>query len=311
MSTFFSIVIPLYNKESYIINTLKCVLNQSFTNFEIIIVNDGSTDNSLKKIDPFIDNRFKIIKQENKGASHARNIGIRESKGNYIALLDADDFWYPNHLFELKKQIDLFPDAGLYCNNYEIDYDGKLIKNAVFNFNYKDKSILIKDYFKASIINSVAWTSSVAFTKTNFEKAGQFNLDLKTGQDIDLWIRFALKLEVAFNPNITMRYLNYNNGLSKIEENDNRYDLINNYNIQEKTNPSFKLYLDKNRYAVALRSKMNNEKRLYSKLKKEIDNNNLNFKQRMLLNCPISILKQLKKIQKFLLKNNIYLSAHN
>ncbi|MEP1489697.1 MAG: glycosyltransferase [Algibacter sp.] len=312
MKPFFSIIIPLYNKEDYIVETLKSVLNQSFTNFEIIIIDDGSTDNSLKKIKPLIDNRFKIINQENFGPSHARNKGIKEALGNYIALLDADDLWYKNHLLELKKLIYTFPKSGLFCNNYEISYNKNITKPATFNFNHDNKSLIIKDYFSSSIINSIAWTSSVAFKKEIFNKIKKFNLSLRTGQDIDLWIRFALHYKVAFNPKITMRYHNFKtNSLSKSEFNDDRYMLINNYKIEELKNISLKLYLDINRYAVALRCKMNNEIVLYKKLKSEINFSNLNFKQKILLNCPRSFLRIIKKTQNSLRKRHIYLTAHN
>src|SRR5262245_2597869 len=95
---FFSVIIPLYNKENYIRNTLKCVLEQSFTDFEIIIVNDGSTDNGLKVVKEFTDSRIVIEEQTNKGVSAARNLGIEKAAGTMIALLDADDYWFPNHL---------------------------------------------------------------------------------------------------------------------------------------------------------------------------------------------------------------------
>lgn len=308
---FFSVIIPLYNKENYIENTLKSVINQSFEDFEVIIVNDGSTDSSVNKAQIWLDKRFKIINQENKGASYSRNKGIEMATGKYIALLDADDFWYNNHLFELKKLIETFPNAGLFCNNYEINYDDKLIKPATFNFNYGTFPLIVKDYFKNSIINSVAWTSSTSFKKDSFNKIGKFNLKFRTGQDIDLWIRFALHYKVAFNPNITMRYHNLNtNNLSKIEYNKDRFYLINNYYIEEKTNSSLKLYLDINRYAIALRCRINGETHLYKKLKSGIEISNLNLKQKFLLNSPVFILKLLKQVQKSFLRQNIYLTAY-
>ncbi|QYS89019.1 glycosyltransferase family 2 protein [Flavobacterium davisii] len=89
----FSVIIPLYNKENYIYNTLTSVIDQSYSNFEIIIVNDGSTDKSLEIIQNINDSRIRIFNQQNKGVSSARNLGIKNAKGTLIAFLDADDLW--------------------------------------------------------------------------------------------------------------------------------------------------------------------------------------------------------------------------
>ena len=91
MQPFFSIIIPLYNKENAIEKTLKSVFNQSFTDYEVIVINDGSTDKSKEKVYAFSDSRLRLISTENKGVSQARNLGISESKGKLIAFLDADD----------------------------------------------------------------------------------------------------------------------------------------------------------------------------------------------------------------------------
>ena len=109
---FLSVIIPLYNKESYIKNTLRSVLEQNFTDFEIIIVNDGSTDNSLEIVSSFKDERIQVIHQPNSGASSSRNKAIQSAKTQYIAFLDADDFWFPNHLEELVQLIQDFPNCG-------------------------------------------------------------------------------------------------------------------------------------------------------------------------------------------------------
>jgi len=311
MRPFFSVIIPLYNKENYIEDTLKSVLNQTFKDFEIIIINDGSTDNSLNKVTAINDKRIQLFSIENQGVSYARNYGIEKASANYIALIDADDIWCDNHLFELNKQISLFPDAGLYCNNYEVFYKKKMSRKTKFNFHYKNNCIIVDDYFKASITNSVAWTSAVGFSKEKFNFIGKFNVGLKTAQDLDLWIRFALQYKVSFNPIITMSYKLYvSNSLSKNEYNTIRYDFLSNYYIkEEQENASLKLYLDINRYALAIRSKLNNEIKLYKKLKKEIDYKNLNFKQKILLRLPKFLLKLIKRFQLFLINNNIYLTA--
>ena len=307
---FFSVVIPLYNKEAFIEETIKSVLNQSFQDFEVIIVDDGSTDGSYKKAASFPSEKITLLKQNNQGVSIARNNGIDTSHAHYIALLDADDIWNENHLNELKKQIDLFPNAGLFCNNYNLFYTETFSKDAQFNFDYETDCLIVPDYFKASIINAVVMTSAVAFSKEKFKNLGGFNPHLKTGQDTDMWIRMALNYEVSFNPAITASYKLYiGNSLSKNEFNVMRYNFINNYINEEKQNPSLKLYLDMNRYSIALRSKLSGPHWVYKKLRKQIDPLNLNQKQKFLLSSPIYLLKFLKRFQEFLIKKEIYLTA--
>ena len=311
MKPFFSIIIPLFNKEKYVSETLKSVLNQTFKGFEIIIVNDGSTDNSLSIVNTFNDERIKIINQDNQGVSVARNNGITKAEADYIALIDADDYWYKNHLSELKKQIEKFPEAGLFCNNYEVFYSEKFCRPAAINLNFKKECLLVNDFFKASVFNSVALTSAVCVQKKVFNTIGKFNCDLKSGQDIDLWIRIALKHEVSFNPKITMAYKFYDhNSLSKKEFNRLRYNFISNFKEEENKNNSLKLYLDRNRYAVALRSKMNNDLDIYKKLRSEIDYKNLNFKQKIIINSPKSIIRLMKNFQKKMIQNKYYFTAN-
>lgn len=305
---FFSVVIPLYNKQTYIKNTLESVLNQSFKDFEVIIVDDGSTDNSYSIISQFDDSRIEIIQQLNCGVSKARNNGILAAKSKYIALLDADDLWKANHLFELKKQIDLFPNAELYCNNYEIYYSEKIIKKAIFNFDFNNESLIVRDYFSASLKNSVAWTSSVCFSKEKFIEIGQFNINYTTAQDLDLWIRFALAYKISFNPTITMSYRYYiKNSLSKDFHTNVRYNFLTSYLNKEHLNPSLKNYMNKKKYGFALECKIHNNMIFYTKIIQHINFNNLNFKQKILLKLPYQILKPLNHLRTFLLKNNLYL----
>lgn len=310
---YFSVVIPLYNKEAYIEDTLKSVLSQTFQDFEVIIVDDGSTDKSLEVVSSIIDKRIKTFTQNNLGASKARNLGIDHAKGDYMALLDADDLWYPNHLEELKKLIETFPGAGLYCNNYEVKRSPNLIVPTIFNFQYvQNQSLIIKDFFEANIISFIPTSSSVAILKSKFINVGRYNTNIKSGQDTDLWIKMGLKYKVAFNPTITMLYNNFNDfSLSQTNSNKNRYDFISSYKEVEAKNKSLKKYLDINRFALAIRSYLNDEDELYNLIKTEIDYSNLNSKQRLALNLPKSLLKILKYFQRFLLNNKIYITAYN
>ncbi|MGB5420453.1 glycosyltransferase family 2 protein [Algibacter sp.] len=309
---FFSVIIPLYNKEKYIEATLKSVLKQTFLDFEVVIVDDGSTDNSLNIVSQFKNSKITLLEQKNLGASCARNKAISNSKGKYIAPLDADDIWYENHLSELKKLIETFPNAGVFCNNYEVKLSEHLIKVANFNFNYKNELLIIPDFFDANIYNYIATSSSSAFLKSSFFEIGTYDTSLRTGQDLDLWLKFALKYEVAFNPCITMMYNHFDaSSLSNSKYNNDRYNFINSYKNEEKNNLSLKKYLDVNRYALSLRCIVNDEKDLYKKLKNEIDYKNLNFKQKLLINCPKYILKFAKVFHTVLIKNGIYYSANS
>ncbi|WP_242085694.1 glycosyltransferase family 2 protein [Aestuariivivens sediminis] len=309
---FFSIVIPLFNKVDYICDTLTSVLNQSFQDFEVIIVNDGSTDGSIDIVKSFKDPRIKIYEQENQGASVARNYGIEQAESDFIALIDADDIWYKNHLSALKHVIKSFPEAGLFCTNYEVKRSKDLITPAAFNFKFDKDPLLIENFFEASLITFIPTSSSVAFLKYHFNEIGGYHEALRSGQDIDLWIRMGLRYKVAFNPEITMLYNWYDHGsLSKSNYNSDRYHLINAYKEEETKHISFKKYLDINRYALAIRCILNDEHELYRTLKKEIDYRNLNLKQHILIYLPKMVLRFLLWIQKKLVKNNIYLTAYN
>ena len=312
MNPFFSVIIPLYNKEAYIKQTLESVLKQSFTNFEIIIVNDGSTDCSVSIVDGFEDSRIKLFHQNNQGPSVARHKGISLAKAAFIALLDADDTWAENHLTELKKSIDLLPEAILYCNNYEIKRKHNVVTPACFNFTYDKEPLIIEDFFKANVINYIPSSSSTTFRKEDYYKIDGYRTELRSGQDIDLWVQFALKGDIAFNPTITMTYSFYDNlSLSNSDYNANRFQFIYSYIEEEKENPSLKYYLDVNRYALILRYRLlGGHKDIIKTLMNDIDGRNLNIKQKITMHLPKTILMQLKKFQNFLLKQNLYLTAY-
>lgn len=310
MTPFFSIIIPLYNKEKFIQTTLTSVLEQTFQNFEIIVVNDGSTDGSLTILKQFSDDRLKIIHQKNQGVSTARNQGVKQAKATYIALLDADDIWYPNHLEELHKSIVKYPEATLFCNAYQQKLSSNMLRNSIYNLEKKNEIQILKDYFKASLIHSIACSSAVAFNKEKFEKLGGFQPHIISGQDSDLWIRFALHTTIVFNPAYTCCYdKTVPNSLFKKHLRKVHFNFLNSYKKEEAINKSLKQYLDINRYAVAIQCKYYDDKALLAKLKKEISPSSLTYKQRFLLYSPSFLVKKFKKLHTFLIKKGIYLTA--
>jgi len=116
---FISVIIPLYNKEKFVKRSLDSVLSQSYDNFEVLVVNDGSTDGSREVVFAVDDPRIRLIDQPNGGVSSARNRGIDEARGVYVAFLDADDMWYEKHLEILIEGIETYPDAVMLANALE------------------------------------------------------------------------------------------------------------------------------------------------------------------------------------------------
>ncbi len=114
----FSVIIPLYNKAGTIARAIQSVLHQTVQAFEIVVVNDGSEDGGPAIVQDFNDPRIRLLNQANRGVSAARNLGIRESRFELIAFLDADDEWLPTYLEHVRKLVDLFPACGFYATRY-------------------------------------------------------------------------------------------------------------------------------------------------------------------------------------------------
>lgn len=199
----FSIVIPLYNKEHTILRTLYSVLTQTYSEFEVIVVDDGSSDNSVALVEKQInDERLRIISQENQGVSVARNRGVAEAKYPHVAFLDADDEWLPTYLEKVKEAINAFPDAGMYCtpalHRSLVTGNGKYyIVEA-----YKGQIIEI-DYFKDPKVLG-GQTSGVVVSKAIFNKiqenyeGGGFPAGLSLNEDWACFQSIALVSKAVY-----------------------------------------------------------------------------------------------------------------
>ncbi len=293
MTPFFSVIIPLYNKEKYIQNTLNCVFNQSFDNFEVIVVNDGSTDGSLEILRKFSDHRLKIIHQKNQGVSVARNTGMENAKADYICFLDADDTWKQNHLQAFYDTITKFPEAKMYCGRYVTQISkNTFIENRFIDIpeNYEG---YVTDFFKSSIINRIALTSAVCIHKDIFNEIGGFDPTLKSDQDLDYWIKIALKHTIAITAENTMVYnfINANKSLSKDQSKFNKLTNLNQYVEIEKSNESLKLFLDVYRIEYGLNYHILGLKDQSLEYLKYVDQKNMNFKTKLLFKLPPFVLR--------------------
>lgn len=225
----FSVIIPLYNKAPYIRKALESVLAQTYTDYELIIVDDGSTDGSAEIAEAFLHEAIRqkgykakgkekgeadihvstpytlhftptdassphrLIRQANSGVSAARNAGVAQAHAEYIAFLDADDWWEPTYLERMAQLIEDYPDAGLYASNYVYYKPGKThvaLNIPTGYINYP------KAYYESDAMP--VWTGAAMMPRKVFEEMGGFPLGIKLGEDFLLWSKIALRYPVAF-----------------------------------------------------------------------------------------------------------------
>ena len=209
MRPLISIVIPLYNKEKSIASTLQSVYEQTYTDYEVVIVNDGSTDKSLEAVNDFVSRlengewRMKIVTQENAGVSAARNRGIQEARGEYIALLDGDDLWESTYLEEQVKAIQDFPKAGMWSMNISIIQSKRRYPlDQGMGERYRG---YVENYFGTKH-NDLFFPSAVVIRKEVFNSVGYFDERIRSSEDIDMWYRIILKYPVVFCNNALACY---------------------------------------------------------------------------------------------------------
>jgi len=207
---FFSVIIPLYNKEKYIKRCVNSILNQNYTNFELLIINDNSTDKSLENAKKINDSRIKIIerKQRGHGGYAARNVGIKNAKYNYVSFIDADDEWNPDYLKTIQKLIKQFPKCNVFSTAWS-EKDGNIIKtNAFFNSNKTKKNHIVANFYEESSLGRNPIHTNTITTKKNtlIEIGGFPEGKCKRGGDTETWLRLMLKNKLAWSPYIGAIY---------------------------------------------------------------------------------------------------------
>ncbi len=194
-----SVVIPLYNKEYYIKRAITSVLKQTLPPKEIIVVNDGSTDNGPQVVENLRYPSIRLINQGNQGVSAARNRGVEEARWDFIAFLDADDEWKPQFLEVISVLVKKFPSAGIFATGYEIiQPDGKLIEPDFKVFDNDIEEGIIENYYKVALSFPV-WTSATVIPKRILLSIGGFRRCEVQGEDVELWLRIAMHYPIAFS----------------------------------------------------------------------------------------------------------------
>ncbi|MEZ4779891.1 MAG: glycosyltransferase family A protein [Flavobacteriaceae bacterium] len=310
----FSVIIPLYNKEKDILQTLQSLLNQSFSDFEVIVMDDGSKDNSLAVAKTVNDTRVLIFSKENEGVAKTRNLAVTKARAKHIVFLDADDYWYPNHLENMHSLISHFPDHLWYAVAYEKQHRKNFITPMQTPL-LKEKDpcfVSVENYFEYSITDALAWTSAVCFKKSFFEKLHGFDpaITMGAGEDTDLWLRAALEAPLAFSKAITARHmLDGSNRISHSNTLQRRFMDFDKYEEITKFQPYLKQYLDINRFSVTLKYRLAGDLKTAKIFQSKINLKNLSGFQKTLLWLPAPFLKLVVGLKKMLELLKIKVSA--
>lgn len=204
----FSVIVPLYNKAPYVRKALDSILAQTCTDYELIIVDDGSTDGSVEVVQEVKSQEpraksVRLISQQNAGVAAARNHGVAQSNGEYVCFLDADDWWEPMFLEEIDNLIVKYPDAGIYCTNYIYYKPGKTHVSLNVPTGYMNyPEVYLYD------LTMPVCSSATCLPKKVFDEMGGFPLGIKLGEDFLLWAKTALRYPIAYSENPLAYYNN-------------------------------------------------------------------------------------------------------
>ncbi len=305
-----SVVIPVYNKANYVGQTIQSVLKQTFTDYELILVNDGSSDASLAVLQNFKANNIKLIDQTNKGLCAARNIGIQAAQGEIIALLDADDLWEKQHLQSIYELSINFPEAHLYgCAYLEVFKNGRAVAPKI-NLDTDKQQLLIKDFFTASLYQPLVPPSSFAFKKNIIDKIGGFDEAVTYFEDVDFYIRAHLKYKMAYSALPTLRYrFESENQVTHSNLHHERIAELSRYLVENPNHRSLKKYINQHWYFLCNHFKTEGATQHYKSMRKKLNTRYLNLQQRLLLALPTPLLRGLRNFKKQLLKKGFRITS--
>ncbi|MFC1657044.1 glycosyltransferase [Candidatus Moduliflexota bacterium] len=205
-----SVVIPVYNGEKHIREALESVFKQTYQDYEVVCVDDGSTDSSHEIIKGY-GKRVVCCKQENAGPSSARNKAIRMSRGEFVAFLDQDDVWYPDKLEQQVGYLKRNPDVAMVHSNINISMDDKVVHNGLEIGKRQYGSNVFEELCLGNFINSI----TVVIRRTVLDKIGHFDEAFRMAQDYDLWLRVAAEYKIAFQDEIMGEYRLHDNNSSR------------------------------------------------------------------------------------------------
>ncbi|MEC7247296.1 MAG: glycosyltransferase family 2 protein [Bacteroidota bacterium] len=310
MKNRFSVVIPVFNKEKYIKETILSVFNQTYDNYEIIIINDASTDNSLKIIEEVISDKAVIINNKNNlGLSASRNIGFEASSYKYIAFLDGDDVWDKNFLKEINELIINFPKESIFGTYYKENYDGKILYPKI-NINKKllGTKFVVKNFFEANLRRLIITQSCLVFKKNIFDTVGLYNPEITFAEDIDFYIRCFQNFNLAYSyQTYHMQRKMVHKSISNSKTDNLNYPLLDKYlGVSDELNRFINFY----NYCFCRRKKNEGSKKSMIYYRNKIRFRWIGFLKTIVLFLPEFLYTTLLKFKRYLLKKGINISTY-
>lgn len=302
-----TVIIPVYNGASYIEETIISVLEQTYQDFELLIVNDGSTDNTLSILKKYESNpKVLILNKSNGGLSSARNYGIKSAKGKYISLLDADDLWEKT---KLEEQIIKIQSVGektgiIFTDCTYIDSRGQVLKND-HEYYHLDENFCGNVYERLISKNQICGSgSAVLIPKNIFEKVGLFDEKLKSCEDHEMWLRIAKKYEVDY---VKQRLVKIRVHPEGMQRNSNRMFLF--YFVvlaRQSQDPKYKAIAFKEaewlyNHQLTFKKWINlvNHKNSFEEIKPLIEKNNLELGRHLCISLFNRVKRKINKLTSF------------
>ncbi len=308
----FSVIIPLYNKENYISKTIESVCAQVFSDFELIIVNDCSTDKSLEIAKQYSDSRITIIEHpKNKGLSASRNTGIANSSGEYLAFLDADDMWKSDFLEKIDFLIKEYDSADLFATNYEVLLKNGKYLSIDFNLTGDRPHGIIANFFESNLTQTTYIPSGLAVNKKVFENIGNYDESITYSEDVDFNIRANANYKMAYhNEPLVIYTMASENQITQSSIKGKKVPDYDYYENLYQGRKDIKKYLDFQRYIKAKLFKLSNDPETYRSLVEKIDFANLTWKQRILVRLPRILLRKVTDFRYFLQRKGIEVNSY-
>ena len=294
----FSVIIPTYNRLELLKRAIDSVLNQTFQEFEIIVVDDCSSDGTQNWGKRINHKHITYLRNKtNKGLAFNRNHGANNSKYDFLVFLDDDDIWLSNHLSELKKLITLYPNAGLYCNSYIINYGENEVK-AIHDNKYLNTTVTKFSNFECFVNkNALCAPSASMIPKKVFDEIGGFNPNISFTEDTYIQVRIALKYPIVYNSNATIIYSqDTGNNMSLTMVNNKNYMDFDKYLVHKKEFPHLKIWLDNIRFYLGQKHLEVGNKG-YINFFSKIDRKNLTLDKRIFISLNYGLMKLILKLK--------------